>query len=180
MCVKGGARFSLSKRAVDVDWDAGRASHLPVPHHGRARRFEARGAIAAVLGQIWRWVLPGVRRVDAGEAVRGRCLRDGCQHPSRVRGVHESRGSRLGLVLLCLARAAAAAGSPQLLGTSRRWDMSVGWRRAAGSAESHGFCCLYAARTALKLPRGRWWPWAATQALCGLDGNAMCVRTRSA
>ena len=49
VCVKGGARFSLSKRAVDVDWDAGRASHLPVPHHGRARRFEARSAIAAVL-----------------------------------------------------------------------------------------------------------------------------------
>ena len=119
--VKGGARFSLSKRAVDVDWDAGRACHLPVPHHGRARRFEARGAIAAVLGQIWRWVLPGVRRVDAGEAVRGRCLRDGCQHPSRVRGVRGSRGSRLGLVLHCLARAAAAAGSPQLRGTPRRW-----------------------------------------------------------
>ena len=118
--VKGGARFSLSNRAVDVDWDAGRACHLPVPHHGRARRFEARGAIAAVLGQIWRWVLPGVRRVDAGEAVRGRCLLDGCQHPSRVRGVRESRGSRLGLVLHCLARAAAAAGSPQLLGTPRR------------------------------------------------------------
>ena len=90
------------------------------PTDGRARRFEARGAIAAVLGQIWRWVLPGVRRVDAGEAVRGRCLLDGCQHPSRVRGVRESRGSRLGLVLHCLARAAAAAGSPQLLGTPRR------------------------------------------------------------
>ena len=53
--------------------------------------------------------------------MRGRCLRDGCQHPSRVRGVRGSRGSRLGLVLHCLARAAAAAGSPQLRGTPRRW-----------------------------------------------------------
>ena len=30
--------------------------------------------------------------------------------------------------------------------------MALRWRRAAGSAESHGFCCLYAAQTALKLP----------------------------
>ena len=180
MCVEAGRAISLSKRAIDVDWDAGHASHLPEPQPRRARRFEARGAIVGVLGQIWRAVLRGVGRVDAGVAMRGRCLLVGCQHLSRVRGVCGSRCSRLGLVLRCLARAAAAAGSPQLLGTSRRWGMSLGWRRAAGSAESHGFCCLCAAQTALKLPRGRWWPWAATQALCGrdLDSTAKrCVRT---
>ena len=119
--MKGGARFSLSKRAVDVDWDAGRASHLPVPHHGRARRFEARGAIVGVLGQIWRPVLRGVGRVDAGEAMRGRCLLVGCQHLSRVRGVCGSRGTaRVGFALsracCCCGRVPTATGDVAALG----------------------------------------------------------------
>ena len=117
-------------------------------------------------------------------SMRGRpCAAAACSSAANVLAASAASAgaaARLGLVLRCLARAAAAAGSPQLLGTSRRWGMSLGWRRAAGSAESHGFCCLCAAQTALKLPRGRWRPWAATQALCGrdLDSTAMrCVRT---
>ena len=117
-------------------------------------------------------------------SMRGRpCAAAACSSAANILAASAASAgaaARLGLVLRCLARAAAAAGSPQLLGTPRRWGMSLRWRRAAGSAESHGFCCLYAARTALKLPRGRWWPWAATQALCGrdLDSTAKrCVRT---
>ena len=122
-------------------------------------------------------ILRGVGRVDAGEAMRGRCLLVGCQHLSRVRGVCGSRGTaRVGFAL---SRACCCCGGvPTATGDVAALGYVCG---VASSCRKRGVprfllslrgadCAEAAAGPVVALGSHASALWARS----GLDGKAMC------